>query len=458
MPRDKKRVNFRALVLSFFASSALYATQEFTLESMKKHITEENPYIYSALAKQYIAKEKLAYSRGAFDTKAVAKYDEKEYPVTDGKLYSASLTQPTESGVDLSAGYRYAEGTQEYNNIKTADNGEFIVGAKIPLVSVLNRMDERRLRVALMQMDLKNSEFEYKEDMRRFYFTLMSEYYTLLYNKSLLHIAKEMLQKMQKRYEFLESNVARGNMPEVALFEARQQLIHSEQEYMSTQRNYDNSFVEFLKYINLTQEAFETRYHIPLLPEVQTKEFVLEESLKEARERRGDISILNTEVEKLLLQNRNNERKKYPELDIGLYGVYDTYEQSGFKLTLDLSLPIQRSQYKAKTAEIRESIKAIKNAKEIRLIELKADLKKIINSINTLKINLKNAQEESELLEKLESAERRKYELGSSTLFILNQREMRTMQTKKRVLQYKLEYHLLYESYRRIMSFHTLQS
>jgi outer membrane protein TolC len=448
----------KTLLAGLFASSILCATEEFNLISMKKYLTKENPYVYSALGKKYVTQEKLSYVQGVYDTKIVAKYDEKDYPYTDGTYYGTSLEKPTESGIDLSAGYRYAEGTQEYNNIKTGKNGEFLVGAKIPLISVLNRIDERRFRVGLTQMNLRKTDFEYKEAMRKFYFRVMSEYYTLLYNKSLLKISKEMLEKVQKRENFLEVNVEEGNLAEIVLLEAQQQVIHSKQDFIAKQRAYENVFVEFLKYLNLSKEKFEELYHLPLLPNIRQERFSLEESLHHAMKRRGDFQMLSTEIEKLLLEDKNNERKKYPEVNLGLYGVYDVNEQSGFKVSLNMSFPIARSQYYGKSAEIQESIKVIKNDKEIRLIELKADLQSIINSLNTVTKNIKNAQDESKLLQKLESAERRKYELGSSSLFLLNQREMLTMQAKKRILQYKLEYQLLFESYKRIISMHSLES
>ena len=43
--------------------------------------------------------------------------------------------------------------------------------------------------------------------------------------------------------------------------------------------------------------------------------------------------------------------------------------------------------------------------------------------------------------------ERKKYELGSSTLFMLNQREMQTLKTQKKLLKYKLDELLNHQQY-----------
>jgi len=446
------------LFLILLTFSSLSATQEFNLESMKQYLTQENPYIYQAIANKYITQEQLNYVQGAYDTKLVAKYDEKKYPYTDGSYYGASLEKPTESGIDFSAGYRYASGTQEYNNIKTGKNGEFIVGAKLPIIKLLNQIDERRLRVGLTKMNLKNRDYEYKEAMRAFYFQLMSDYYLLLQDKELMNIAQNMLQKIEKRQHFIETKVIQGNLPEIVLLEASQQVINAKQGLILTKRAYENRLTELLKYLNLSKEKFSTLYHLPKLPQIQEQNFDFEESLQKALKKRSDLQILNTEIEKLLLQNKDNERKKYPELNLGVYGVQDVNEESGFKLSLNLTFPLEQSQYSGKNAEIRENIKLINTNKELRILELQADLEQIINSLGCVKQNISNAQKETTLLQRLESAERRKYELGSSTLFLLNQREILTMQTQKKLLHYKLEYQLLFESYKRLISTHSLES
>ena len=448
----------KLLTLSLALSLELCATEAFTLKSMQKYLNEENPYVYRAIGKKYVAQEKLNATDGLFDTKIVAKYDEKEYPSSSGTYYGASLEKPTEFGIDLSAGYRYAYGTQEYNNIKTGKDGEFIVGAKLPIIALLNQIDERRLRVGLSKMDLKNSEYAYKESMRSLYFRLMSDYYLLLNHKALLDISHEMLQKVEKRRSFLESNVEKGNMPQIVLLEASQQVLNAEENLLNATRAYENKLTELLAYLNLSKEQFKALYHLPELPEPLNEEFTFDESIEVAMQKRTDFKIFNTEIEKLLLSNKNNERKKYPKVDLGLYGVQDLNDESGFKLSLNVSFPFAQSEYRAKSAEIQESIKLINSEKQTRIIELKSDLLNIINSLALIKQNLQNAKEQTILLEKLELAERRKYELGSSTLFLLNQREISTMQSKRKIIEYKFEHQLLLESYKRILNLYTSES
>jgi len=439
----------RMLLILVGTVCSVLATQEFTIEVMKQYLNEKNPYISSELIKKRVSQEQLNYVKGSFDTALVAKYEEKDYPLSDGTYYDASLIKPTESGIDFSAGYRYAKGTQEYNNIKTGKNGEFLIGATIPLVSVLNKIDQRRLRLALAQTDLKNTDFAYKERMRQFYFTLTSEYYTLLYNKERLAITNELLDKARLRKRFIAQSVSSGNLPQASLIEASQQKISREQAQLTAQNSYDNALINFLKYINLTPEAFHTQYHLGRLSTPKQRRFDFDVALDKALQNRPDLQILALEIEKLLIENRGNERLQYPEFNVGLYGVYDVDEQSGFKVALNMRFPLAQTQYQSKNAQIKENMRRVRAEQEVQLLELKADLKGLITSLHTVIQNLNAAKEEQELLLKLETFERRKYTLGSSSLFLLNQREMQTMEAQMKVLTYKLKYQLLYHAYYR---------
>lgn len=442
----------RLLLITTLSFHALSATEEFSIESMKPYLTKENPYIYSALVKKSISQEQLHYVEGEYDTKVVAKYDEKKYPVTEGSYYSVSLEKPTELGIDLSLGYRYAEGTQEYNNIKTGDNGEFILGAMIPLVSVLNQIDQRRLRLSLAQMNLQNTEYAYKEHMRKFYFTLLSEYYTLLYTKGIVDTTKSLVQKVTLREAFIKKSIASGKLSQASIIEVQQQIITRKRALLSAQRAYENRLTNFLKYLNLTQENFNARYHLASLIKPVQKDFDFKEALEHAIQKRPDLQMIQMKIDKLQVENKNNERLQYPEFDVGLYGVYDVNNESGFKVSLNMRFPLAQTQYSSKNAQIRESINMVRNEKKIQLLELTSDLQNIITSLNIVTKNIEAVEEEIQLLQKLESLEKRKYELGSSSLFLLNQREIQTTLAQKKALEYILEYQLLHQSYIRIIN------
>jgi predicted membrane chloride channel (bestrophin family) len=72
------------------------------------------------------------------------------------------------------------------------------------------------------------------------------------------------------------------------------------------------------------------------------------------------------------------------------------------------------------------------------LLEARRVVTTAVETLNSLWENFTIVQNEIALAEQLERAEMRKFEFGESGLFLLNQREMRTLQAKQK----KSEYHL----------------
>ncbi len=440
----------KIVIICSMTLSLSYATQAFTIDTLRSYVDEKNLYLTQAMSQNRIAQKELEYDQGFFDTQLSVEYDDKDYPTTKGNFYQAGIIKPTRSGIDFSLGFRESEGLQEYNNIKTAKGGEFIFGAKIPLVAFLNNIDKRRLKMNLSQKDLLKSSFYYKEVRRKFYFKLMSTYYTLLYSKAVESLHEEIVQMMEQRVAYLDIKVNKGNIAPVQLIEAKQQALHLKQDLITARQSSRLYFLEFLQHLNIDENQFTNQYHLPEFPKATQLPLDFDEALHKAMLRRPDLKMLSIEKEKLLLKNQGNELAKYPHFQLNINGVYDEQEQSGVKLSLQMNFPIARTQYKAQKVALQERMNVVDKQKELQLLELRTDLQRVFDALRYLTQNIENSKEEITLLKELQDLERRRFELGSSTLFLLNQREMRTVQARIKLLGYKLKYHLLHQTYERV--------
>lgn len=441
------------IIVLFIVAQSLFSQETFSVDSIRQYLTQENPFVYSNLGKKHVNEEKLNYAFGNYDTKVVAKYEDKEYPVTYGKYYSLGIEKPLENGIDVSLSYRYADGTQEYNNIKTSEDGEIIAGVKVPVLKVLNKIDKRRLDVGLASLNVVKSDFQYQDSMRNLYFIVMTNYYKLIYAKEVWVLSKELLLKVQKRHGFIQRRVQEGLEPQMKLIEVEQQVINIQQMVLTANTNYDNQFEHFLKFLNISREDFSNKFSLEELPKLKISNVNFANAMDTAIENRVDLKMIANEIKKYDLKQKYNKLLKYPNLDVGMYGVYDlnkdvdSYEQSGYKLTVNMSFPIEQRKYSGKKLENKYSVALLDANKNKLLIELRTNLKNTITSLYALEKNVENSNKEVELVKKLENMERKKYELGSSTLFMLNQREMQTLKTQKKLLKYKLDELLNHQQY-----------
>lgn len=438
--------------IGFFLFGALEAKELFTQEHILKYLTLENPSVYTALGEKYIYKEKEKYQLGSFDTKLAVNYEKKDYPVSDGEFYSTSIQKPIENGMEFSLGYRRAEGTQEYNNIKTGDDGEVLFGIKVPVFSVAQNMSKRKLDLGSARLDTTRIGYHTKDNMRLLYFDTVAAYYKLLYFKENLQLVKELLHNAQERESIIAKRAKVGAIAKISTLEAKQQIINRQQQLLSIQNSYQNALENFCRYLNLSPDVFSQDYVLPSILKVKESYIQTDPSIEQALENRPDLKVFYYDKQKLDLEEKFTSISKYPDLNVGLYGVHDFQYENGFKVTLGMDFPIERRKYLGKSLEIKKRKKNLDKKKEKKIISIKTELSIIGNSIKTLLNNIDNAGIEVSLVEELEAAENKKYNIGLSNLFMLNQREIYTLSVKKKFLKYNLDYLILQEELNKVVA------
>ncbi len=437
--------------IGLLALANAYATELFTQEDITRYLTIENPFVYTAVGQKYIYKEKEQYQLGGFDTNLGVKYDKKDYPLSEAEYFSAGIEKPIENGMEFSLNYRKAEGTQEYNNIKTGDDGEVLLGVKIPVFSVANNTNKRKLALDSSRLDTRKMDYKAQDNLRLLYSKIIEGYYELLFYHQNKGLVTKLLDKARRRVSIIEKRVDAGSLPQIALLEANQQVLNREQRLLVTKNQYENALSSFLKYLNIDVEYFNQTYTLPLLSDLKENDIPPEVSFEKALENRPDLKVYANEIKKLDLENTFTSISKYPNLDIGVYGVHDFEYENGFKITLGMDFPLERRKYTGKSLEIKKSIQNVQKEKEQQIIMIKTDLQIIKNSMGTLLLNIDNSEKEVDLVQKLEDAEEKKYLLGTGNLFMLNQREIYTLQIKKKLLQYNLDYLRLVQESNKVM-------
>lgn len=433
-----KRSFLKYLIFIFLISSAAIGKEIFTFEHLEKYLTKDNPYIYSAIGQQYVDEAHITTAEGTFDTVLSADYDKKEYPVSTGEFGDISLSKPIENGMEFLVGYRKAEGVQEYNNIKTGIDGELRIGIKVPVFSLLNDMNTRKYKVDAAKINAGKSTFEAQDNIRNLYANIGNAYYQLLYVNELLKLEKRLLDKAKKRNQFINKRVASGDLPQIAMLESEQHIIGREQRVLMTRNHYYKALQTCLKYMNMSQDKFERNYILPAIKRVKNNKIILEKAMNSALKNRPDLKALESKKAKLDLDAEYNALAQYPNLNVFAYGVHDIYYGEGVKVGLKLDIPLERRGYEGKKLEIQKGLDQIEESKNKLRLDLKANLSYLLYSLEIVDQNIKLGQKEIKIVEELEKVENKKYAIGSSDLFQVNQREMVALAVKQKQLEYTI--------------------
>ncbi|MDF1879474.1 TolC family protein [Sulfurimonas sp. SAG-AH-194-C20] len=418
----------------------------FLQETIQEYLNENNPYYYATIAKELVSKENERVFGAAFDTQLNMKYDDKRYPTTVGEYQQVDITKTIGNGMEFKAAYRNAQGTQEYNNIKTGQDGELYTSVNIPILSLINNTSKDKLDYKVAQLKTKELSQGSRKNVLGLYFISSKVYFELLLSMNIYQTEQDLLNKAELNYDFISKEVKSGKLAEIALIDVKSQIINRKQRLLSAQNKYQNSKNIFLKYLNLKEETFDAQY---TLPSIKTQNNKYKSSYEHAQEtallNRPEFEKIEFMLDKIDLQTKYNDIEKYPVLNIKLDGVYDlAYKEDGYKVALEFNFPLERSNYKGKNETYKKEKVLLKNRQQTIKNDIQTNIRNIIQKISLQKENITLADEEIALVKQLEFAERRRYQEGLGSLLFVNQREILTLKAKQKQLHYYYKLQLLH--------------
>jgi len=437
------------VIYFFFLLNVVYAKELLLPKHIYQYLNQGNPFYYQAIGEQYVAKGREYFYEGALDTQLNAKYDNKNYPTTTGTYEEIALVKPLANGIALSMGYRKAKGTQEYNNIKTGKDGEYISSIKIPLFSVLYDISKNKVDIQTAQISTRQAAHKSDLNLLKLYFNVSKIYYQLLLQKALVRTQKELLAKAKKRRTFINKQIKVGNIPAVMNIEIEQIIIHREQQILYEKNNYEIVKNIFLQYLGIPAATFSKRFTIPRLKMTTKSLRKVEESLSIAIANRPDLKMLDSEIEQLVLKKSYNDVAQYPKFDMKFSALYDPLNQEGYKVSFNVSVPLERRQYRGMD-EVLQKQNLMKQSEKLKAIrELETSIKNIYQKIKTKKKALIFSKKELRFVRKLESVEMKKMREGVGNVMFLNQREIAVIKVEQKRLKdyYDLEIYFLEVDY-----------
>lgn len=428
-------------------TSALYAQNLLDLNAIGTHLTPENPYIQSALLPQNIAQSHYLEADAPFDPRVGAQYERKRYPLGDADFYDLTLTQSLPYGVELFAGHRKAEGVAEYHNIKTGDEGEWRIGAKVDLFSLLHTTGNAYITRETSALSWQQSKLGALDELRTLGLSIMRSYFEAQYSAEALNIEREMLERVKSRQQWIEKQVQAGQIEAIALEENRAILLQQERRTRDAANRALGTRRTLGAYLGLELEAFDARYALALPTPPPTPALVAQSLFEHALAHRPDLRRFDLTRTRLALQKAYVAAEAYPKTAVALQGVHDErYDDSGFKLTLGAEFPLPQSRYKAQKMRLDSESTYVDALQERTLLELRTQIENGVRSVETMARNLEDLIQETALHVRLLEAEEMRFALGQSDLFRLNTRQNVWLSLRLRTLEATLAYRNSYEA------------
>jgi len=440
--------NIYLLYLFFGLSHVVWSqdsiTTQLTLNEYLEIVKTHHPVAYQSALKLREGESYLQKAKGGFDPKLNGGVKQKYFD--DKKYYSyvhGGLKIPTWFGIETELGYNNNEGYQLNPESYLLPSGIWNLGISLNLGNGLI-LDQRRADLKQAKVIQNSSLLEQKIMMNRLVLDASVTYFEWLKSYNKVELAKENLDNIELRFENVVQSVKFGDKPAIDTVKLGIQVMNRQLKYKEASLEYSNKTA----YLNtfLWQDGF-----IPL--EVGANTYPNDNSELENVLPIIDFGpVIINHPEYLMVQNdisiakidyRLKKESLKPDLKLKYNalssdegnGVIDDYSYENFYWGASFSYAIFTRKERAEV----ELTKIKLEDKNAKLAGKKENIKyKIVstyNTANSLKEQVALQQQSVELYTQLLESELTLFNIGESSMFLVNTREQKLIEAKIKLIE-----------------------
>ncbi|SFJ06638.1 Outer membrane efflux protein [Sphingomonas sp. NFR04] len=413
-----------------------------TLDQVLRSSAQNAPQIIEALAKQRQAEGKALSAEGAFDVVFDVDAQARPFGYYDGSVVEAKASRALDAnGGGLYAGYRVSRGKFPVYEDKAYTNqlGEFKVGAVFSLLR--DRVtDERRTRLRLADQDVDVARLEREMVAIGVQRRAMGAYQAWAIAGLRLKAYRDLLALSEKRRSQLARQVQLGARPQILITENDQNLARRRSLVAQAEQ-------KLAETANALSFFWRDANGAPLVPETEQLPDALPELAIAPRKAgpilRPDLKTVLVRMDQSLARLDLAENDLKPRLDaraelgkdvgaIGLGGPSRTPAEA--IVGVKFSVPLERRSARGRIAEAKAEIDGLRTRHRMLEEQIAIEVKGIAIGIEGADKVADLAAQEAELAGKMAVAEQRRFDMGASDFFLINQREESATDARLRAL------------------------
>jgi outer membrane protein TolC len=416
-------------------------TKVFSLEDLQMQVFRYHPIIKQAALFTESAKANVLQSLGYFDPALKAHFGSKMFGNTEYyNNWDSELKVPLWlAGADLKIGYDRNVGTYTNPETRTNLSGLTGVGLSIPLGQGLI-IDSRRNTLRQSRIMVRYAEAEQVKQINSTWYAIVKDYWNWYYAYRQAALSQEGVDLAQTRFKAVSAQVSLGDKASIDSVEAyitvQERLVQLEKNRVEVQNaklilsnhlwDRDGNPLELPPNAVPQQAAASV---------TRPTQAVLDTLINQAADQHPELVKLRTKGSQLAVERSYRQEMLKPKINVSgtlisnrrslVANVPDYYDfnWSNYKVGLDFSFPLFLRAERGKLKEVK-----------LKQQELNYDLQQsgreirtnVLSSYNDLKayesqlaVQLQSVKNQQALLK----GESNKFELGESTLFLINSRE-----------------------------------
>jgi outer membrane protein TolC len=412
------------------------------LEEYLGYVKNFHPIVKQAQLITSESEAKLLKSRGAFDPKLEVDFNRKKFKnSTYYDKLNATFKIPTWYGVELKANYENNEGLYLNPEFNTPDDGLYTAGISVSLAKGL-LINKRMATLKQANLYTKQAEAKQRLIVNEILFEAISSYFNWLKNYQKKIVFENYLSNAEVRLKIIKQSFIAGDKPAIDTLEAGINLKNRKLDLEKVTIKYIKSTLELSNYLWL-DDNIPLELEDNIIPDentLSTIDIVLNNSIlnidNDIIKNHPKIRELQFKQESLTIEKQLRLNNLLPTIDLEYnflstdYKNINAFNTANYKSGLNISFPLFLRKERGDLALAKIKLKDI----AFDISATKVSLKNKINgTIQEIDSYTKQQQILKNLVvdyKQLVTSEERKFSLGEGSLFLINYREVKLIETE----------------------------
>lgn len=438
------------------ADGAVESKKVLTLDAFLKQVKQFHPTLNIAELDRRMATANRLEKQGAFDPRINARggfnrYNSSADIGNDQEAYVSESTFDflTRYGVKVSTGGKLAVNDIKTPVSPTGEGGEYFSKISVPLF--------RGAGINPKSADEKNAilgeplaEKTYRQRELKLLLSALNQYWSWVATQKKVEVAEELLRLAEFRIEAVKERVNAGEIAELNLVEAQQEVQKRIERLYRAQRSFQASTFKLSLFLWDSEGSIN-----PLPVENQVLEEIpgitlftkgrLEAGKLAAQANRPEPSIIDISKQMGGVSLSLAQNNLLPQIDAfvtpGIETGHDSINGPVILAGITFSLPLFQRTANGKIRQAELTIDKLEVRRRQLLQEILIQVEDSVSMINTSYYRYQAEKLELKLAKQMEEGERIKFTHGDSTLFLVNRRERSTAEANINLIDAMIEYH-----------------
>ena len=402
------------------------------LSYVKKH----HPLIKQANLQLSIGEANLLKSRGGFDPKIEVDYVRKKFKNTEYfDQLNATFKIPTWYGIEFKANFEENSGIYLNPNLTVPNDGLYSAGVSFSLAQGF-LINERMAMLKKAKIFVKQSNSKRELLVNNLIFEASKAYFHWLEAYKELEIYNRFLSNAKIRFNGVKRNVELGEKAAIDSIEAKITLQNRKLNLEAAKLKTKKAMLKASNYLWINNIPLEIQEHVfPLLPndEVLSSSLILEKttSQEDFLKNHPKVKNLEAKIDGLQVDRSLKRNMLLPKIDLQYnflasdVGQLNNFNATNYKAFVNFSFPLF-------LRKERGDLKLTKLKLQDANFELASSSLNIQNKLDAIAAEISSLKKQNNLIKlivsdynKMLTAEERKFQLGESSLFLINSREQK---------------------------------